>query len=190
MSLFQYQGLAEPVSQSGENITPDKWTPCNVPPQANWRRAASYSLAALVAVTVLGDIPRAEAVSIDRWHPAIEQPQLNLKRQQYTFPSAGSLDPFPRTVTEVVTLDKWYRETERPRWDVRRNQHLYPATVLGDVLRAESITIDKWYAEPQRPRWDKARNQYLYPPFSWHSETPPPPVGGPLKMLALLGVGQ
>ena len=96
--LLQYQALAEPLFTGGgaEIITADKWHPAITQPV----RAVVFSLAALFAVTVLGDVPRVAAV--DGWHPAIEQPQCRAGRQ-YLYQS-GAADPLPR----VATVDGWH----------------------------------------------------------------------------------
>ena len=196
---FQYQQLAEPVSTVGERITPDKWTPSIEAPQAHWRRIAGFSLAALVAGMVLGDVPRvtASTVSVDRWHPAIEQPQAR-KGASYLYQAAG-VDPLPR----VASVSSWHPAIEQPQAP-RRPQHLYVAGSLDPLARPniEVITVDKWFTEMQRPRWDAARAQYLHPAFvvdplaltrkelisldKWFTNTEQPPMGYRVLRLAHL----
>lgn len=88
---------------------------------------------------------------VSHWHPAIQQPRLDLPRQQFGYPSSfwNSL----QISAEIVTLDKWFRQTERPIWDIARRQYGHPFTTIDprQLTLAERTQVDKWLRELSVP---------------------------------------
>lgn len=152
MSRLQYQALADPLQplplESGwQGEIPSE-------PIFHWRATAAFSLAALCAITVLGDIPRAEAVTIDRWQPAIVQPLFSLPHREYLF-QTSALDPLP-----YATAIDWYSPVDQP----------YPTPEPRPYIHSSSLTLDPlprtaaidWYQTINQPLFSPEHDEYLF----------------------------
>lgn len=140
----------------------DGWGPDTDIPDTHWRKASKYSLAALIVVSVLGDIPRAEAVTLDRWQP--EYPDTRLERakrplwiDQSTADSWLAHNP----VAETVTSDKW-----QPTYPIRLDSAkrvLWQGWSVNDpraLTQPETPTLDKWLGEFPDGRLDRAKRAF------------------------------
>lgn len=125
MSLWQYQIKAEPVLADAERTTPDKWLPQDA--SANNNRRASAS-AVVLATTVLAFVPVVSAptptVSVDQWHPSVEQPLAQPSRSRYVSPALFWAD-----VPRSVSIDRWLAPVEMPRRNPARAAIPQPAFV-------------------------------------------------------------
>lgn len=174
--LWQYQEQVMGISntQAQETITPDKWQPNTNIPQANWKKAALYSVAALAPffVTSPQALTQPEVPKVFNQQPVVITTQLSFQYQ-------AKVDPLvPITPPETLTLDKWYVKTSEPRFDVKRNQHLYPTFTVVDpsqLTQPERVSLDKWEQPQSLPKWDAKRQQQTYP----SSFLNPLPIGTP-----------
>lgn len=177
-NLFQYQVKAEPVSTSGESITPDKWIGSADVPRSSWARKTAIAAVVLAANTAFAFTPT-PVVNPDQWLPRLETPRWDIKREQFKYPNLFYADT-PRA--ENVTVDRWHPDIEKPRWDRKRQQYTYPSSFLGDIPRAESVTVDRWHPSIEQPRITRPsriyesgpNNPYPIPnvvatPFDWYA---------------------
>src|ERR1051325_4949611 len=174
--LWQYQEQVMGISntQAQERVTPDKWQPNTNIPQTHWRKAALFSMAAIVPFFAISPqaLTQPETPKVFSQQPVVITTQLSFQYQ-------AKVDPLvPIVPPETVTVDKWFAKTSEPRFDAKRNQHLYPAFSVVDpsqLTQAERVSLDKWEQPQSLPRWDAKRQQQTYPSFFFN----PLPIGTP-----------
>jgi hypothetical protein len=190
MKLWQYQSLAEPISQESERITPDKWFSQN-PELIRPKRfrtavfAASLFFVAIVAPVVptvdAWQQPLSEPVRIVKNHTYITDiqlivppvPSLNTWYQQLSEPvrvvqdnshiTPGAFLDIAPFIVPIPGLDTWYRQLSEPVRVIQNHNYItIGALELDDNQRPEIITLDKWYQELSRPVLPKFK-PYYYP---------------------------
>lgn len=163
MGRWQYQGKAEPLSLSSENVKLDWYRPA----LEAVRRKGVVTALITGAFFFTPVITAPETITLDKW-------QVSADALAYSAPAriqGGAV----LVEAPAVTPDKWLGEAGLPRFG-SFTRHLYQSyfsfNELPEFPAVEPLTLDKWWREISRPRFDKPRNQYLYPSFFSFNELP------------------
>jgi len=98
----------------------------------------------------------------DRWHPEIQLPRFDLRRQQTTYPSLS----FAQTqFAEIIDSGKWSPLPNQPTFNPKlTSQFLYPSLSYSRITPVvPAPSMDSWWQLPNYPRFDLKRIQSLYP---------------------------
>ena len=112
--------------------------------------------------------PLLERVSLDKFHPPIEQPQFDQKRTQSL--SAGDFHSY--IPPAAVSADRWHPEILQPRFDSRRQQQTFPEQALAPFPIPASVS--GWQPEQNQPLFGRQYRLALYPSLHYTEA----PTGG------------
>lgn len=127
---YQQKAIVPPTKGTNswlETVSVDRYMGEQPPvPQANWKAAAMYSVAAVmpyIAFVTVGTATFKERTTPDKW--LAQKPDIiyDVKRLQYTYPTFF-FDPIPFPST--VTMDRWSENMNQPILDVKRLSYTYP----------------------------------------------------------------
>lgn len=164
--FLQYQSKTGPqITSFTERTTPDKWQPQTNTPEANFRKLATYSLAAISPAVFFVSLGQPERTQVDKWHKPASEPIRIVQRAPNFAPAFVPIV----SQTESVTVDKWYQQTQAPLVKPNTAVFAQPVTPTQDPtsMRPNQIWVEKLQTTNQFLFFpDVKRWQHLYPPFA------------------------
>lgn len=181
---FLYQGRAEPVKRSSDDVTIDKWQHTN---PNNFKRASYHAALAVSFFFVAVVSAPAEDITIDKWFSETSQPVRTVKRTPQF--NEFFLDPTAFNSQVTVNLDKWFNQTSTPiRVKPKATDYPYLFIDSKNLTIGEVVSLDKWFNQTSIPVRIKPRIVFFdyiaIDPTALLLPSPPPVISLSLEVIA------